>query len=78
MPLFQGMIKTSDLLYVNFNAYSRTTLPLELRRQWSFWPDYTIVNPASTSICVDGEIGTVLKTYREVLRVQNLVHTLHS
>ncbi|XP_065909541.1 non-lysosomal glucosylceramidase-like [Dysidea avara] len=45
---------------------SRTTLPLELRRQWSFWPDYTIVNPASTAICVDGEIGTVLKTYREV------------
>ena len=48
--------------------HSRTTLPLELRRQWSFWPDYTIVNPASTSICVDGEIGTVLKTYREVLK----------
>ncbi|XP_065838479.1 non-lysosomal glucosylceramidase-like isoform X2 [Oscarella lobularis] len=47
---------------------SRTTVPLELRRQWSFWPDYTQVNPASTSICVDGEIGTVNKTYREVLQ----------
>ena len=50
-------------------TYSRTTLPLELRRQWSFWPDYTIINPASTAICVDGEIGTVLKTYREVLNI---------
>lgn len=41
-------------------------MPLELRRQWTFWPNYTDVNPASTTICVDGEIGTVLKTYREV------------
>ena len=41
-------------------------MPLELRRWWSFWPNYTDVDPASTTICVDGEIGTVLKTYREV------------
>eukprot|EP00118_Oscarella_pearsei_P025243 m.307818 g.307818 ORF g.307818 m.307818 type:complete len:1014 (+) comp42860_c0_seq1:626-3667(+) len=47
---------------------SRTTVPLELRRQWSFWPDYSSVNPASTAICVDGEIGTINKTYREVLQ----------
>ncbi|PFX22524.1 hypothetical protein AWC38_SpisGene12961 [Stylophora pistillata] len=47
---------------------SRTTVPLELRRLWSFWPNYTDVNPASTTICVDGEIGTVLKAYREVLQ----------
>ncbi|CAH3116002.1 unnamed protein product, partial [Pocillopora meandrina] len=47
---------------------SRTTVPLELRRWWSFWPNYTDVDPASTTICVDGEIGTVLKTYREVLQ----------
>lgn len=46
---------------------SRTTVPLELRRQWSFWPNYTDVDPASTSICVDGEIGAVIKLYREVL-----------
>lgn len=49
-----------------FRFFSRTTVPLELRRQWTFWPNYTDVNPASTTICVDGEIGTVLKTYREV------------
>ena len=41
-------------------------MPLELRRIWTFWPDYTDVSPASCSICVDGEIGTVVKTYREV------------
>jgi uncharacterized protein (DUF608 family) len=47
---------------------SRTTVPLELRRQWTFWPNYTDINQASTAICVDGEIGTVNKTYREVLQ----------
>ncbi|XP_062522420.1 non-lysosomal glucosylceramidase-like [Corticium candelabrum] len=47
---------------------SRTTVPLELRRQWSFWPNYTDISQASTAICVDGEIGTVNKTYREVLQ----------
>ena len=46
--------------------FSRTIVPLELRRQWTFWPNYTDVNPASSAVCVDGEIGTVLKTYREV------------
>jgi hypothetical protein len=46
---------------------SRTTVPLELRRQWTFWPNYTDINQASTAICVDGEIGTVNKTYREVI-----------
>lgn len=51
---------------VSFFVFSRTTVPLELRRGWTFWPNYTDVNPASTTICVDGEIGTVLKTYREV------------
>jgi hypothetical protein len=46
---------------------SRTTVPLELRRQWSFWPQYTQIDPSSTAICVDGEIGTVIKLYRDVL-----------
>jgi len=45
---------------------SRTTCPLELRRQWQLWENYA-TDPASCTICVDGEIGTVLKTYREVL-----------
>ncbi|XP_031550848.1 uncharacterized protein LOC116288218 [Actinia tenebrosa] len=44
---------------------SRTVVPLLLRRIWTLWNNYSI-NPDSTSICVDGEIGTVLKTYREV------------
>ncbi len=42
-------------------------MPLELRRQWSFWPNYTDIDPASCAICVDGEIGAVIKLYREVL-----------
>ncbi len=33
--------------------------------QWMEWPDYTQHNLDQT-ICSDGEIGTVLKTYREV------------
>ena len=49
-----------------FFSSSRTTVPLELRRQWTFWPDYTEIDPSSRAICVDGEIGTVNKTYREV------------
>ncbi|XP_032237867.2 uncharacterized protein LOC5512611 [Nematostella vectensis] len=44
---------------------SRTTVPLTLRRVWTFWENYT-EDPASTMICVDGDVGTVLKTYREV------------
>ena len=42
-------------------------MPLELRRQWTFWPQYTQIDPSSTAICVDGEIGTVIKLYRDVL-----------
>lgn len=34
--------------------------------QWALWPNYTDRNPDQT-ICSDGEIGTVLKTYRETL-----------
>ena len=42
-------------------------MPLELRRQWTFWPSYTQIDPSSCAICVDGEIGAVIKLYREVL-----------
>ena len=45
--------------------YSRTPCPLEITRQWNNWKNYQI-DAASTYICVDGEIGTVLKVYREV------------
>ena len=45
--------------------FSRTNCPLELRRIWNDWEDYS-TNPDSTTICVDGEIGTILKVYREV------------
>ena len=74
MPLFLGkqsatVITCSVVLsiqYIDFLFFSRTTVPLELRRQWTFWPDYTEIDPSSRMICVDGEIGTVNKTYREV------------
>jgi len=46
---------------------SRTIVPLEIRRIWSFWPKYTDIAPNSQSICTDGEMSTVLKTYREIL-----------
>ncbi|KXJ22379.1 uncharacterized protein LOC110252569 [Exaiptasia diaphana] len=44
---------------------SRTIVPLVLRRIWTYWDNYSI-DQSSTTICVDGEIGTVLKMYREV------------
>ncbi|XP_057299681.1 uncharacterized protein LOC130630273 [Hydractinia symbiolongicarpus] len=43
---------------------SRTPCPLELKRLWATWPDYS-TSPTSTAICVDGEIGTIFKAYRE-------------
>jgi len=56
-------------LFTQINPYgvvpSRTECPLELKRVWQLWENYT-TSPASTNICVDGEIGTVLKAYREV------------
>ncbi|XP_065657388.1 non-lysosomal glucosylceramidase isoform X2 [Hydra vulgaris] len=44
---------------------SRSPCPLELRRLWTTWENYS-TDPASCMICVDGELGTVLKTYREI------------
>ncbi|XP_065838612.1 non-lysosomal glucosylceramidase-like isoform X2 [Oscarella lobularis] len=61
-------IDLQEQLSPNAIIPSRTTVPLELRRQWTFWPDYTEIDPSSRMICVDGEIGTVNKTYREVLQ----------
>ena len=56
-------------LFTQINPYgvvpSRTECPLELKRVWQLWENYT-TSPDSTNICVDGEIGTVLKAYREV------------
>lgn len=56
-------------LFNQINPYgvipSRTECPLELKRVWQLWNNYT-TDQASTNICVDGEIGTVLKAYREV------------
>lgn len=45
---------------------SRSTVPIWLRRQWDFWPDFSQSTP-NQDTCTDGEIGTVLKLYREVL-----------
>lgn len=64
------MPKLSMCAAILFVIYvcSRTIVPLVLRRIWSYWEDYS-TNPASTTICVDGDIGTVLKMYREVCTV---------
>ena len=63
-----------DLLH-QINPYgvvpSRTEAPLELRRVWATWLDYSTA-ASSQNICVDGEIGTVLKTYREVSEQNNM------
>ena len=50
---------------------SRTNVPLQVERCWQNWPNYTDIDPASRVICVDGEIGTVIKTYRELLMNSN-------
>ena len=51
----------------SIHQFSRTPTPLQLQRFWNGWPDYKMPNQANTAWCVDGEMGTVLKAYREVL-----------
>ena len=43
---------------------------MELKRQWENWnwdtdPEHN-TDLSSTRICLDGDLGTILKTYREV------------
>ena len=45
----------------------RVPLPLMLRPMWMYWKDYETVM-ASQHLCVDGEMGSVLKLYREVMK----------
>lgn len=69
-PDLELTMRTTDLqeqIAPNAIIPSRTIIPLEIRRQWTWWPNYTDIDPASTAICVDGEMGAVLKLYREVL-----------
>ncbi|XP_065070072.1 uncharacterized protein LOC135695054 [Rhopilema esculentum] len=67
-PELERSMREIDLFH-QINPYgvipSRTSCPLELQRVWQLWDNYT-TNQNDTNICVDGEIGTVLKAYREV------------
>eukprot|EP00794_Sanderia_malayensis_P007677 gene7677-8513_t len=67
-PDLERTMREIDLLH-QINPYgvvpSRTSCPLELRRVWEQWQNYS-THASDTNICVDGEIGTVLKTYREI------------
>eukprot|EP00056_Hartaetosiga_gracilis_P003823 m.67759 g.67759 ORF g.67759 m.67759 type:complete len:704 (+) comp11593_c1_seq1:153-2264(+) len=66
-PDLEQSQRTNDLdlqLSPNGILPSRSTVPIWLRRQWTFWPDYTDKSP-DQSVCSDGEIATVIKTYRE-------------
>ncbi|EGD82452.1 hypothetical protein PTSG_11966 [Salpingoeca rosetta] len=68
-PDLEQSMRTNDLdlqLSPNGILPSRSTVPIWLRRQWSFWPDDEDRSLDQT-ICSDGEICTVIKTYREVL-----------
>ena len=54
--------------------YSRTVMPLMAKREWESWDWYNpddVTDLASTRICLDGDLGTVLKTYREVNTAYN-------
>ena len=47
-------------------------MPLLAKREWESWDwcdEDSITNLASTRICLDGDLGTVLKAYREVWTV---------
>lgn len=46
-------------------TYRRIPIPLYLRPMWMYWKDYDEPLNAQDA-CVDGEMGAVLKLYREV------------
>lgn len=59
-PDLEQSQRTNDLdLQISPNGIipSRSTVPIWLRRQWTFWPNYTDRDPDQT-ICSDGEICT--------------------
>ena len=44
-------------------------MPVCYKREWEDWnwcDKNNVVNLSSTRICLDGDLGTVLKAYREV------------
>ncbi|XP_046842909.1 uncharacterized protein LOC124436960 [Xenia sp. Carnegie-2017] len=71
-PSLERKMRNIDLL-VNMapNAIipSRTTMPVCYKREWEDWNwcnKDNVVNLSSTRICLDGDLGTVLKAYREI------------
>ncbi|CAB4007959.1 Non-lysosomal glucosylceramidase [Paramuricea clavata] len=71
-PDLEQKLRNIDLLHnIAPNAIipSRTTMPLLAKRDWegwNWWDGDNITDLASTSICLDGDLGTVLKAYREI------------
>jgi len=67
-PDLEQTMRGIDLLH-NITPWgaipSRTPCPMLITRQWNNWKNYKI-DQASTYVCLDGEIGTVLKVYREI------------
>lgn len=60
--------------------HSRTTMPLLVKREWEDWNWCDKDDPtdlSSTRICLDGDLGTVLKTYREVNDIYVTTITRH-
>lgn len=67
------MIQSRRLTTFGF-FHSRTTMPLLAKREWetwNWWDGDNITDLASTRICLDGDLGTVLKAYREVNKTYN-------
>ena len=68
-PLFA--LPLNSLVHVHWTSIvplRRVPVPLVLRPMWMYWKDYETVM-ASQSACVDGEMGSVLKLYREVMKI---------
>ncbi|XP_028403641.1 uncharacterized protein LOC114526285 [Dendronephthya gigantea] len=74
-PDLERRMRNIDLLYnIAPNAImpSRTTMPLLVKREWEDWDWCNKDDPvdlSSTRICLDGDLGTVLKTYREIRQI---------
>ena len=70
-PKLERTVRDVDLKHQQSSAgivCTRTPVPLELRREWSLWDPPSGANfEQDQTTCVDGEIATVLKVYREVL-----------
>ena len=71
-PFFLSFLIILVIQFFPFYSFSTSSFRLSIcLRQWSFWPNCTD-HALDQSICSDGEIATVLKTYREVRRDRRL------